>query len=63
MRTWSFHGTRTIGTVGLPFSAITTSTSVSIERTLAETRRLEAITRAGEPMLVTAAYDGMEIKL
>jgi phosphoribosyl 1,2-cyclic phosphodiesterase len=35
----------------------------SIERVLAETRRLEAITRTGEPLLVTAAYDGMEIDL
>jgi phosphoribosyl 1,2-cyclic phosphodiesterase len=35
----------------------------SIERVLTETRRLEAITRVGEPLLVTAAYDGMEIEL
>jgi phosphoribosyl 1,2-cyclic phosphodiesterase len=35
----------------------------TISGVLAETRRLEEITRAGEPMLVTAAYDGMEIEL
>ena len=35
----------------------------AISRVLAETRRLEEITRTGEPMLVTAAYDGMEIAL
>jgi phosphoribosyl 1,2-cyclic phosphodiesterase len=35
----------------------------TISRVLEETRRLEEITRTGEPMLVTAAYDGMEIAL
>ena len=35
----------------------------AIARVLAETRRYEAITRVGEPLLVTAAYDGMEIEL
>jgi len=35
----------------------------AIERVLADTRRLEEITRIGEPLLVTAAYDGMEIEL
>ena len=35
----------------------------AIERILAETRRFEEITRAGKPLLVTAAYDGMEINL
>jgi phosphoribosyl 1,2-cyclic phosphodiesterase len=35
----------------------------TIERVLADTRRLEEITRSGEPLLVTAAYDGMEIPL
>ena len=35
----------------------------AITRVLAETRRLEEITRTREPMLVTAAYDGMEIAL
>ena len=30
---------------------------------LADTRRLEEITRTGAPLLVTAAYDGMEIEL
>jgi phosphoribosyl 1,2-cyclic phosphodiesterase len=35
----------------------------AISRVLAETRRLEEITRTREPMLVTAAYDGMEIEL
>jgi phosphoribosyl 1,2-cyclic phosphodiesterase len=35
----------------------------AISRILAETRRLEEITRTGDPMRVTAAYDGMEIEL
>jgi len=36
----------------------------AIDRVLAETRRLEEITRGDrEPLLVTAAYDGMEIAL
>ena len=35
----------------------------AIERVLAETRRFEEISRAGKPLLVTAAYDGMEIPL
>ena len=35
----------------------------TISRVLADTRRLEEITRIGEPLLVTAAYDGMEIAL
>jgi phosphoribosyl 1,2-cyclic phosphodiesterase len=35
----------------------------TISNVLAETRRLEEITRTGEPMQVTAAYDGMEIEL
>jgi ribonuclease BN (tRNA processing enzyme) len=35
----------------------------AISRILAETRRFEQITRTGAPMLVTAAYDGMEIDL
>ena len=35
----------------------------AISRVLAETRRLEEITRTGEPLLVSAAYDGMEIAL
>jgi phosphoribosyl 1,2-cyclic phosphodiesterase len=35
----------------------------AIERALADARRLEEITRSGEPMIVTAAYDGMEIEL
>jgi hypothetical protein len=30
---------------------------------LAETRRLEEITRTGDPLRVTAAYDGMVIEL
>ena len=34
-----------------------------IDRVLADTRRLEEITRTGEPLVVTAAYDGMEIDL
>jgi len=35
----------------------------AISRVLAETRRLEEITRTGEPLHVSAAYDGMEIEL
>jgi len=35
----------------------------AIARILAETRRFEEITRTGERLLVTAAYDGMEIAL
>jgi phosphoribosyl 1,2-cyclic phosphodiesterase len=35
----------------------------AIERALVEARRLEEITRTGEPLRVTAAYDGMEIEL
>jgi phosphoribosyl 1,2-cyclic phosphodiesterase len=35
----------------------------AIARVLTETRRYEAITRTGAPLLVTAAYDGMEIEL
>jgi phosphoribosyl 1,2-cyclic phosphodiesterase len=34
-----------------------------IARVLAETRRFEQITRTGRPLLVTTAYDGMEIDL
>jgi phosphoribosyl 1,2-cyclic phosphodiesterase len=35
----------------------------ALERVLAETRRFEEITRTGKPLLVTSAYDGMEIDL
>jgi ribonuclease BN (tRNA processing enzyme) len=35
----------------------------AIERVLTDARRLEQITRTGEPMIVTAAYDGLEIEL
>ena len=35
----------------------------TISRVLADTRRLEEITRAGAPLHITAAYDGMEIAL
>ena len=35
----------------------------AIDRLLTETRRYEEITRSGRPLLVTAAYDGMEIAL
>ena len=35
----------------------------AIEAMLAETRRLEEITRSGAPLQVTAAYDGLEIAL
>jgi phosphoribosyl 1,2-cyclic phosphodiesterase len=34
----------------------------AIERSLVEARRLEEITRRGEPLRVAAAYDGMEIE-
>ena len=35
----------------------------AIEAVLADTRRLEEITRTGPPLRVSAAYDGMEIEL
>jgi phosphoribosyl 1,2-cyclic phosphodiesterase len=35
----------------------------AIARVLAETQRYEELTRTGKPLLVTAAYDGMEIDL
>jgi ribonuclease BN (tRNA processing enzyme) len=35
----------------------------AIARILAETRRYEEITRTGTQLIVTAAYDGMEIEL
>jgi phosphoribosyl 1,2-cyclic phosphodiesterase len=35
----------------------------AIARVLAETRRFEEITRTGEPLTVSTAYDGMEIDL
>ena len=35
----------------------------AIETMLIETRRLDEITRTGDPLRVTAAYDGMEIEL
>jgi phosphoribosyl 1,2-cyclic phosphodiesterase len=35
----------------------------AIERTLAETRRLEELTRHGSPLVVSAAYDGVEIEI
>jgi hypothetical protein len=35
----------------------------AIESMLAETRRLEEITRGSERLLVSAAYDGLEIEL
>jgi ribonuclease BN (tRNA processing enzyme) len=35
----------------------------AISRVLAETRRFEQITRTGAPLLVSTAYDGMEIDL
>jgi phosphoribosyl 1,2-cyclic phosphodiesterase len=35
----------------------------AIERVLTETRRFEEISRTGKPLLVTAAYDGLEIHL
>jgi phosphoribosyl 1,2-cyclic phosphodiesterase len=35
----------------------------ALEALLAETRRLEQITRAGEPLRVSAAYDGLELPL
>jgi phosphoribosyl 1,2-cyclic phosphodiesterase len=39
------------------------SDDAALEAVLAETRRLEEITRTGAPMQVSAAYDGMEIPL
>jgi phosphoribosyl 1,2-cyclic phosphodiesterase len=39
------------------------SDDTALERILAETRRLEEIMRTGGPLLVSAAYDGMEIEL
>ena len=36
---------------------------LAIARVLAETQRFEEITRTGEPLRVSAAYDGMEIRL
>jgi len=35
----------------------------AIARVLDDTRRYEQITRTGKPLLVTSAYDGMEIDL
>jgi phosphoribosyl 1,2-cyclic phosphodiesterase len=35
----------------------------ALEALLAETRRLEQITRAGEPLRISAAYDGLELPL
>ncbi len=35
----------------------------AIARILAETQRYEEITRTGKPLVVSAAYDGMEIAL
>ena len=34
-----------------------------IAAVLADTRRLEEITRSGRPMRISSAYDGMEIAL
>ncbi len=39
------------------------SDDAAISRVLADTRRLEEITRTGRPMRVSSAYDGMEIEL
>jgi phosphoribosyl 1,2-cyclic phosphodiesterase len=39
------------------------SSDAAISTVLADTRRLEEITRADAPLVVTAAYDGMEIDL
>ena len=35
----------------------------AIDAVLADTRRLEEITRSGQPLAISAAYDGMEIEL
>jgi hypothetical protein len=35
----------------------------AIDAVLAETRRLEEITRGASPLKVSAAYDGLEIEL
>jgi hypothetical protein len=39
------------------------SDDATIERVLADTRRLEEITRTGAGLRITAAYDGLEIAL
>jgi ribonuclease BN (tRNA processing enzyme) len=39
------------------------SSDAVLSGVLADTRRLEEITRTGDPLTVTAAYDGMEIDL
>jgi ribonuclease BN (tRNA processing enzyme) len=39
------------------------SDDAAIEGVLADARRLEEITRTGQPMAVSAAYDGLEIDL
>jgi len=40
-----------------------TNDDETISRVLADTRRLEEITRGAAPLRITAAYDGMEIAL
>jgi phosphoribosyl 1,2-cyclic phosphodiesterase len=39
------------------------SSDTTLAKVLADTRRFEEITRVGEPLLITSAYDGMEIDL
>jgi hypothetical protein len=39
------------------------SSDETIAKLLVETQRYEEISRKGNPLLVTAAYDGMEIRL
>ncbi len=39
------------------------SDDAAIDRVLSDTRRLEEITRTAEPMIVTAAYDGLVLEL
>ncbi|MEP7275408.1 MAG: MBL fold metallo-hydrolase [Betaproteobacteria bacterium] len=39
------------------------SSDATLARVLADTRRFEEITRAGAPLTITSAYDGMEIDL
>ena len=40
-----------------------TYTDQQIDAVLSDTRRLEEITRTGQPLRISAAYDGMEIEL
>ncbi len=39
------------------------SSDATLAKVLGDTRRFEEITRVGAPLLITSAYDGMEIDL